>query len=365
MTKEEAMRNLRQRLTGRLNKPAFQGGSYKSITTTPSLVMEGGNSLWNALRRSWALRYGYIHFRLMDINCLVYLGLIGFLLIFFHQAVHQWPRHVLIHTALVIGILEIVRLGEKYPHRKILWILRTFYPVAIFLYAWEELGALVPMFYGSPWATDMIVRFDKLIFGVHPTVWFQQFYQPWLNELMNFFYAAYYTFFLLIPLSLFIRKKREETFAVFSLATFVYLSNFCFFYLLPVISPPFIPMLQKLQISQQTGYLFVEVNRIVQAKGGMPFGAFPSSHVAGALVWVLCSLRYNRKLGYALAPIALGIAFSTVYMGLHHGVDPVFGYIWGAIAFTIALRLIKVRGEDPQKAGPNREPGFSWLPLDY
>jgi len=347
------MKNLMQRLISRMNKPAFQGGVYKSITATPSLVMEGRNGLWNVLKRAWVLRYGYVHFRLMDINCLAYLGLIGFLLIFFHKAVARWPIHVLIHSVMVVGILEIVRLGEKFSQKKILWILRTFYPVAIFLYAWEELEALVPMFFGSPWATDVIVRLDKLIFGVHPTIWFQQFYQPWLNELMNFFYAAYYTFFILVPLSLFIRKEKEETFAALSLATFVYLSNFCLFYLLPVISPPFIPMLQKLQVSQQTGYVFVEVNRIVQAQGGIPVGAFPSSHVAGALIWVLCSLRYNRKLGIAMAPIAFGLAFSTVYMGLHHAVDPVFGYIWGAIAYTIALKLIKVRGEDPLTSNNN------------
>lgn len=341
------MRTLKQKLMGSLNKPAFQGGAYKSVTTAPSIVWEGRNDIWNVLKRSWVLRYGHVHFRLMDINCLAYLSMIGFLLIFFHKSVIRWPLHVLIHTAFVIGILEIVRLGEKYPNKKILWTLRTFYPVSIFLYAWEELEALVPMFYGSHWATDMIVRMDKLIFGVHPTIWFQQFYQPWLNELMNFCYAAYYTFFLLVPLSLFIYKKRKETFAVLSVATFVYLSNFCFFYLLPALSPPFISKLQELQINQQTGYVFVEINRLVQAQGGIPVGAFPSSHVAGALVWVLCSLRYNRKLGYVLAPIAFGIAFSTVYMGLHHALDPIFGYIWGAISFTIALKLIKMRREDP------------------
>jgi len=339
------MRTLKQKIMGRLNRPAFQGGVYKSVTATPSIVLEGRHDIRNILKRYWVLRYGHIHFRLMDFNCIGYLGLIGFLLIFFHKSVFRWPFHVLIHTAFVIGILELVRLGEKYPDNKILWTLRTFYPVSIFLYAWEELEALVPMFYGSHWATDMIVRMDKLIFGVHPTIWFQQFYQPWLNELMNFFYAAYYAFFLLVPLSLFIYKKRQETFAVLSVATFVYLSNFCFFYLLPVISPPFISTLQELQVNQQTGYVFVEINRFVQAKSGIPVGAFPSSHVAGAFVWVLCSLRYNKKLGYALAPIAFGIAFSTVYMGLHHALDPIFGYIWGAISFTIAFKIIEKSGE--------------------
>jgi len=293
------------------------------------------------------LRYGHVHFRLMDINCIAYMGLIGFLLIFFHKTVISWPLYVLIHAAIVTAILEIVRLGEKYPHKKILLIFRMFYPVPILLFAWEELEVLVPMFFGSYWATDLIIRFDKLIFGVHPTVWVQQLYQPWLDELMNFIYAGYYTFFLLIPLSLFICKKKQEAFAVFSLATFTYFSNFLLFFFLPALSPPYVPMLQALQIKQQTGCLFVEINRIVQAKAGIPVGVFPSSHVAGALVWGISALRYNRKLGYVLLPIVIGIGFSTVYMGLHHAVDPIFGYIWGAICYPIVLKLIKQRGEDP------------------
>jgi membrane-associated phospholipid phosphatase len=304
----------------------------------------------DTIKRYWNLRYGHIRFRLMDICCLTYMALIGFLLIFFHKTVTNWSLYVFIHAAIVISILEIVRLGEKYPDKKILLILRMFYPIAIMLYGWEELEILVPMFFGSYWATDMIVSWDKLIFGVHPTIWVQQFYQPWLNELMNFFYVAYYPFFILIPLSLLVYKKKQEVFAVFSMACFTYFTNFFLFYLLPTLDPYNVPILQALQIKQQTGYLFVEINRIVQARAGIITGAFPSSHIAGALVWVLAALRYNRKLGYVLAPVIFGMGFSVVYTGLHHAVDPIFGYIWGAACYLIALKLIKKRGEDPLTA---------------
>lgn len=53
------------------------------------------------------------------------------------------------------------------------------------------------------------------------------------------------------------------------------------------------------------------------------------------------------KLGYALLPLVIGIGFSTVYLGLHHAIDPIFGYIWSAICYPIALKLVKQRGEDP------------------
>ena len=293
------------------------------------------------------MRYAGVRFRMMDINITVYMALIGILVIFFHKNVANWPVHVLIHAGFVAAIMEIVRLGEKYPEKRLFSILRTFYPLMIFLYAWEELAVLQSMIYGSFWFTDTLVRWDKLIFGVHPTVWLQNLYNPWLDELMNFIYASYYTFFLVVPLIFYIRKKKQVAFAIYSLATFTYLSNFCIFYLLPALGAKPAPLLAGLHVKEHTGFLFVEINRIVQAKGGIASGAFPSSHVAGALVWALSAFRYDRKLGYLILPFAIGIGFSTVYMTLHHAVDPISGYIWGAFSFVLALKFLKMRGEDP------------------
>lgn len=296
----------------------------------------------------WKSRYGHLRFKLMDINCLAYMALIGFLLIFFHKAVKNWPVYVLIHAAWIVVVLEIIRLGEKYPERKISSGLRTFYPIAVLLYGWLELTPLLLMFFDSYWGTEIIVRWDKIIFGVHPTVWMQRLYRPWLDEIMNFIYAAYYTFFLLIPLYFYSRKRKEEAYAIYSFATFTYFSNYVLFFLIPALSPNFVPMLQQLQFKEQTGYLFTALNRIIQASGGVAGAAFPSSHVAGALVWMLTGWRYSRKVGIISAPISLTIGFSTVYMNLHHALDPITGYLWGAICFFIALKLIKKRGEDPR-----------------
>lgn len=303
--------------------------------------------IWNSIRQSWKLRYGPTRLRLMDINCLVYYGLVGFLLIFFHRSVEYWPVYVFIHAAVVILVLELIRFAEKYPQKKTWRFFRTMYPLALFLYGWEELAAIIQMFFGNYWMTEVIVRWDKLIFGVDPTVWVQKLFKPWLNELMHFNYLGYYTFFLLIPFLLYFRGKKQETFAVMSILTFTYFSNFFLFYFMPTLDPLNVPLLQAQYVKEQVGYFFVPLNHYIQAKGGIPVAAFPSSHVAGALVWVLTAIRYNRMLGYALLPLAVGIGFTVVYIQLHYALDPIFGYLWGAFCFPVALRFLKKRGEDP------------------
>ena len=95
--------------------PNFLSGFWKIQVDAPALTIRRYVSLWGFLKSKWELNYGQVRFRLMDINCLVYLTLIGFLLIFFHKGVINWPLHMAIHAVLVVSILEIIRLGEKHP----------------------------------------------------------------------------------------------------------------------------------------------------------------------------------------------------------------------------------------------------------
>ena len=298
-------------------------------------------------RRGFLLRYSGTRFRVMDVACAGFLGLVGFLLIFFHKTVDSWPQYVLIHAVLVFVILELVRAGEKNQENKILWFLRTFYPIAVFLFGWSEVGTIVRMFYGTFWFTAPAIAMDKFLFGVHPTVWCQQFFNPLLDEILGFFYASYYLFMPTVVLVLYIKGKREETLAAFSFLSVTLLSNYFLFYLLPTLSPIMAEGLKDLHTEKYTGYLFTWFIRTIQASAGMAGGAFPSSHISEVFVIALVALRYVKKLGFVLVPATVGVAVSTVYLGYHHAVDPIFGFVWGSICYGVTLKLLKARNEDP------------------
>jgi len=326
------------------DKTAVVSGA--GLETVP-FVPERRFSLGYRIRHYWEVEFGHIQFRLMDLFCLSYVFIVGVFLVFFHQAANNWPKYVLLHVVFFVIILEVIRLGEKYPRERILWVLRTFFPVVVIGFSWSEMENIVRMFYGSWWATDVIINLDKTIFGVHPTVWFQNIYQPWLDELMNFFYAAYYLFLPVVSLSLFIKKKKKEALAVFSVISLTYLGNYLLFLLFPAKGPQTVPFLQALQINQSSGYIFAEINRIVQSNASVLGAAFPSSHVSGSLVWALLALRYIRPLGYVMLPISLGVAVATVYLGYHHALDPVFGALWGLLCYSCGITMLKKRKEDP------------------
>jgi len=295
----------------------------------------------------WEKHYGQVRFRLVDIVCMAYFLLIAFLLVFFHMNVPNWPLYVAIHIGVVLGILEIVRWGEKDRDQMIKWFIRIFYPVAVSLLAWRELDTLIPLFFDDYWATDVIIRLEKSSFGVLPNVWFQQFYKPWLDELMNVFYSGYYLFMPLVGLLLFFKKKYEAALAAFSIGIFTYCVNFLLFFFIPVLAPFMAEGMADYNIGSWTGYLVADFTRLIQSGGACRGATFPSSHISAVFVWSFIAFRFLRPLGYVLFLLAFCVAISTVYLGYHYALDSIFGLLLALICYPIALRIIKSRKEDP------------------
>src|SRR5207237_6477953 len=75
--------------------------------------------------------------------------------------------------------------------------------------------------------------------------------------------------------------------------------------------------------------------------------AFPSSHVAAAVVAAVCALRYWRRLGLVLAPFTLGLGLSAVYGPFHFAVDAVAGLIVaGPVLASSSIFYGKRHGRD-------------------
>lgn len=292
-------------------------------------------------------RYGELRFRLVDWICLGYMALIGVLVLIFHQSIAGWPIHIAIHLLLIVAGLEIIRLGERHAGNGWLWFLRTFYPVIFILYGWDELNHLVLMAFDSFWLTDFLVQADVWLFGAHPTVWVEQYYLPWLDELVSVLNVSYYLFIPIATLPLFFSGKREATLAAFAIASLTYFTNLLLFYLLPSVCPRMIADLTALHAFDYSGYVFADLVRFFQRNASVQGGCFPSSHVSMSFAWAFAAWRYHRPLAYVLLPMAIGVAISTVYLRYHHAVDPIVGLLLAVFCTWLAIWLLQRRGEDP------------------
>src|SRR5207237_8153610 len=75
--------------------------------------------------------------------------------------------------------------------------------------------------------------------------------------------------------------------------------------------------------------------------------AFPSSHVAAAVVAAVCALRYWRRLGLVLAPFTIGLVLSVVYGQFHYAEDAVAALVVaGSALASDAIYYGKRHGRD-------------------
>lgn len=283
--------------------------------------------------------------QLFDWSCLVYVTLIGLGVLVFRNRVPTWPRDLAVHAAMAAAILGIIRLHRRLPRNRWIAGLRLLYPVGCMAYGWNELDRLVPMVFGSYWATSALMWADRAIFGCPPTEWFRARYTPVMDELMNVCYFGYYLFMPLVCASLLLRGKRRELTFVLSIVTFTYFTTFLLYYLFPALAPRMVPGLADAGQGDYTGYLFASLTRTVQSNGAIHGACFPSSHVAGAFAWTFAANRVDRRLGLVLAPVAAGVALATVYLRYHHAVDSLAGLLVGLACTRIAVGLVGRAGQ--------------------
>jgi len=286
---------------------------------------------WNWLRLRPMRRILYP----MDIVCLIYLKIMLLLSLIYRQNLENDTALIMPHLLFLLGTYLIIIFRQSCPQNRYLFILGIIYPVAIIAFGWNSLSQLVPLIYGNYWATSWVVTFDKFLFGTYPTIWCEQFYRPWLDECMNVFYSGYYLFMPLTLLTLLIKRKHAYLIYALSLASFTYLGSYILYCIFPTLGPSMTPEITELSSQSHSGYLFSAITRWIQSGGSVIGAAFPSSHVAGSVIWTVIALKIRRPIGIFLTLMTPGIAISTVYLGYHHAIDPLSGMIWGFLSYKL------------------------------
>lgn len=283
--------------------------------------------------------YGSTPFQPMDWTIMGYLLLIGLLVIPFHQDVKYWGVYPVLHAVIIVLLLEFIRFSEARSCR-LLRAIRIFYPALFAILGWKELDNLITMIFPY-WANTLVVRADLFLFGVHPTVWLEQFSTPWLTEIMNFLYALFWFYTPIVAFTLYFKRREQDLFDFLFMVCFAYAVCFTLFLIFP--SEGAWIILKDLHVSEPDGGFFQNLNLSAQARGTIRGGALPSSHVSLAFVVSCAAIKYFNKLGWVLFALSFGIAFSTVYCQFHHAIDAIAGIITGVLLYWIANRILTKR----------------------
>jgi len=185
-----------------------------------------------------------------------------------------------------------------------------------------------------------LVDLDGKLFGVQPTVWFEQYYHPRLTDWFAFTYLNYYVMTPIL-LALLYLKKENESFRVVILTMMIsYFIGFISYVIFPASSPYLvIPELYQIDIWKDTSFISWITYTIVDLSPHRVRDAFPSMHNAIVLLTMIMAWRYHRKFFWIQLPLAISLPLATVYLRYHYVVDIIAALPVIAIALYLSPRL--------------------------
>ena len=240
----------------------------------------------------------------------------------------------IIHLGLIAGIALIALLRAK--GNRTAAAVGNWYPILMFGFFFEEIGFIVHAFHKG-WFDHWLIAMEYRAFGVHPTVWIEQYSSYWATEILQLVYTSY--LFLTFGLAIYFANRDQRTpFQILVISTCVtYYIGYVIFVLFPIESPHH--TLRSLQTVELVGGPFTAIINWIERYGRVHGGAFPSAHVSGSVVVLICAWRYARRVGYVLLPVVAGICVATVYGRYHYVVDVIAGILTAAIGYAAGVRL--------------------------
>jgi len=306
---------------------------------------------------------GIKHYRFIDYATQSYIGLVGLLILCFHnQTVPHWRWLLGAHAIGLILIHLLIRFHAIAKSSRALDFLRHFYPVLLYTAFYRETGALNQMFVAD-YLDPACIRLEHAIFGFQPSLTFMY----WLPQLAvsELFYAAYFSYYIMIVgvgLALFVRDRRQFAHYV-SVVSFVFYVCYFSYIFVPVMGPRiFFREIEGYRLPEEVQVLagaptfpasvqhgpFYQIMGFIYRHFEAPGAAMPSSHVAIALCTLWFSFRYLRAIRHVHLVMVILLCLATIYCRYHYAIDVVAGLLTAAVLVPLGDRLYGPAAETPK-----------------
>jgi membrane-associated phospholipid phosphatase len=241
-------------------------------------------------------------------------------------------------VAFAFGLLLVVA-HRRWPRSRAVRGLRETVPFLLCILIYTNLHDTIG-FVNPHDVHHYLIAFDRMLFGVVPCVWAQQFITPARTEIMQF---LYFNFFWIAPSTalLLLARRRFPEFraALMGVVTCFYLGYFL--YVLFPAAPPRLVLVYEFT-KDLRGYPRMFSALSAQALALLPVdsrAAFPSLHAAVSTVALVFAWRHLRAWFWILLPFVLGLWVSTVYLRHHYVVDLLAGFLLAPLAIGLAPRI--------------------------
>jgi membrane-associated phospholipid phosphatase len=267
---------------------------------------------------------------------IIFLGMIILLIILFYPRFPQGWKLLVRFIPLVLLAFAVAASRRRWGKRRGIRLLCNFSPVFFVIVIYELLGGIIP--YLRPDVDTLLMKIDLFFFGVHPTIWLERLFVPWLTNILALAYASYYFIPVILIVILYFWGKEEEFSVTISTLLLGYYLSFVGYITMPTIGPRF--TLASLQhIPLEGGGVSGSVIHILNVVEGTKMDCFPSGHTQMTLISLWFAFRYRRPLFWIYLPIDILLIFSTVYLRYHYVIDVIAGFAFAGITLLLGPRL--------------------------
>jgi len=277
--------------------------------------------------------------RLSPFHWLTFFFLVGLsVLVFsFRGRIPAW--HSLIFRYLLwVGLLFVISLwNDRMAAGRLRELVYALSPILFIVLIYESLGDLIQ--YLHPDIDQTLIRIDRALFGVEPTIWMQRWIVPWLTDLLSLAYVSYYFLPVVLVLVLYLTGAPGLHPAVFTL-TLGYYASFIGYILFPAVGPRY-AITSLYAVSLEGSFITDWVRDGLNAIEHNRRDCMPSGHTQIALTVLYLSYRYERVLFKILLPVVCGLIVSTIYLRYHYVVDLMVGAAIAVATMIAGPRLYR------------------------
>jgi membrane-associated phospholipid phosphatase len=294
--------------------------------------------------------FNYKNLEVGDIITIFFVNFISVLNIIYSCRINVWWAVVLGNILITIFIFILINYSKD--RKGVIGIVRDWYWYPFILIIFKEIYIIVHSLQ-VPDLDVFLIKADRLIFGLDPTVWLYQFSHPVLTEILQICYSSFYFILLATPFYAYIKNRKEEFHTAYFYILFGFYLSYIGYLLVPAIGPRFtlhnfLTLEKELPGLLISDWLRTVINlgesiqpHAINAAMTVQRDCFPSGHTEMTLIAIYLSFRFNQKIKWILLFLGSGLIIGTMYLRYHYVIDVICGAISAGIIFYVAPPLEK------------------------
>lgn len=287
-----------------------------------------------------------------DILMIGFVSVLTVIDVVFSSRIPLWALLVTINSAIT-GLIIWLGFARHRCGYKILRYIHDWYVVVMVFVSFKELYFIIkPIHHGRDY-DDLLIAVDRWLFRGDPTQWLMRFATPWLTEILQIAYTAFYLLFLILGYEIY----RRKLFDMFHFFMFTCVYGFFLSYLgylfLPAVGPRFtlhdfsvldrdLPGLWltphlRWFVNWGESVLMNVPNSIAMASAQRD--VFPSGHTMMTLVLMNLSARAHARVRWIIYITGTLLIVATVYQRYHYVIDLIAGALFALFTILTSRRL--------------------------